>query len=94
MEQKRLNKLIFLFLPLFLGTILYLIYVRSTGFAEPEVYSIAYHIQTVVNFYIYLWSCNRVDRWLQQDKYKLKDLEIKALILILGFLLFLQFVTL
>lgn len=50
-------------MPPVLATVLYSIYVISSGFKEPENFSALFLLQSILFFYIYLLSIERADRF-------------------------------
>lgn len=50
-------------IPPVLATVLYSIYVISSGFREPENFSIPFLLQSILFFYIYLFSIEKADQF-------------------------------
>jgi len=50
-------------IPPILATVLYSIYVISSGFREPENFSIPFLLQSILFFYIYLYSIEKADQF-------------------------------
>ena len=70
--RQRKHWIIFI-IPLILATVLYSIYVISSGFREPENFSIPFLLQTILFFYIYLFSIDKAEQFAETS------LKIKAI---------------
>ncbi|MCE7991017.1 MAG: histidine kinase [Roseivirga sp.] len=60
MQFFKSKSLVFLAVPPVLATLLNLIYVISSNFAEPSIFSIPFLLRSIIVFYFYLWVTSRV----------------------------------
>lgn len=60
MQFFKSKNLVFLAVPPILATLLNLIYVISSNFAEPSNFSIPFLIRSIIIFYFYLWATSKV----------------------------------